>query len=245
MGNRTGIEWCDATWNPWMGCKKVSPGCKNCYMFRQMRFYKKNPALVLRAAASTFRNPLSWAKNRKLPMGSRIFTCSWSDWFIEEADAWRDEAWAIIKATPGFNYLILTKRPERIKDHLPMDWANGYPNVWLLVSAETQEWLHRRWDHMRDIKAAVKGISAEPLLSQVSLGSTIHPDWVITGGESDKRRPRISDPAWFRFLRDQCVVCHIPYFHKQNGGSRIIDGSWGGRTLDGFTWDQFPKGYVT
>jgi protein gp37 len=210
-------------------------------MFRDMAFYGRDPNVVARAADSTFRNPLKWAKSGKqLAAGSRIFTCSWSDWFIEEADKWRDEAWAIIKATPQFNYLILTKRPERIREHLPKDWGEGYSNVWLLASAEDQERLHERWDYMRDLPAKIKGISAEPLLSQISLGSTMRPDWVITGGESDKQSPRPMDKEWVRFLRDQCNELHIPFFHKQHGGSKKINGTWGGRELDGKTWDQFP-----
>jgi len=104
-----------------MGCHKVSAGCAKCYMFRDQIRYGKDPNIVRRAAQSSFTNPLKWAKNGKVPLGGRIFTCSWSDWFIEEADEWRDEAWSIIKQTPDFIYLILTKRTENIKDRLPTD----------------------------------------------------------------------------------------------------------------------------
>lgn len=240
MAERTGIEWADATWNPWMGCKKVSAGCKSCYMFRDMKFYGRNPNEIVRASHATFGNPIKWVRRKELKKGARIFTCSWSDFFIEEADLWRTLAWDIIKST-SFIYLILTKRPERILEHLPNDWGTGYLNVWLLISAEDQIQLHKRWDCLRDIPATVKGISAEPLLSQISLGSTIRPDWVITGGESDNKNPRTSNPEWFRFLRDQCLEKNIPFFHKQNGGSKKINGAWGGRLLDGRTWDEYPK----
>src|SRR3990167_5576666 len=98
MAETTGISWCDATWNPFMGCHKVSQGCAKCYMFREMKFYGRDPNVVVRSK-TTFNNPLKWAKNGKVNSGAKIFTCSWSDWFIEEADEWRDEAWEIVKNT--------------------------------------------------------------------------------------------------------------------------------------------------
>ena len=108
----TEIEWTEATWNPWMGCTKVSPGCAHCYMFREQRQYGRDPETVVRSKTK-FREPMKWAEGRL------VFTCSWSDWFHEGADAWRPEAWEIVRATPQHTYQILTKRPERIVDHLP------------------------------------------------------------------------------------------------------------------------------
>jgi len=262
MAERTGIEWADATWNPWMGCKKVSPGCKNCYMFRDMTFYGRDPNIVVKASEASFRNPLKWAKNGKLKTGARIFTCSWSDWFIDKADEWREDAWRIIKLTPQFNYLILTKRPERIADHLPPDWGKGYKNVWLLVSAENQQTLEERLEFLLDIPAAIRGVSAEPLLGPITFwryfpqGTCKRPvctqytrlnskyengiHWVITGGESDKKSPRLTDPEWVRAIRDECIKAHVAFFHKQHGGTKKIDDAWGGRLLDGREWNEFP-----
>lgn len=251
MAEKTGIEWADATWNPWMGCKKVSPGCKNCYMFRDMTFYGRDPNTVVRAADSTFRNPLRWAKSEKLKDGARVFTCSWSDWFIDKADDWREEAWAIIKATPQFTYLILTKRPERIKGNLPADWGTGYPNVWLGTSAENQEMANLRIPELLTIPAAIHWISAEPLLGEIDLeevGEILECnlidgrlDWVVTGGESDKKNPRPSNAEWFEKLLYYCAVQEVAFFHKQNGGTKKINGAWGGRELDGKTYDEFPS----
>src|ERR1700690_4357975 len=107
MGITTGIEWTDASWNPWYGCHKVSQGCKGCYMFRDMLRYGRNPNLVARSK-TTFGDPLRWPQKPAM-----CFTCSWSDWLIEEADPWRDEAYDIIRATPWIAYQILTKRIER------------------------------------------------------------------------------------------------------------------------------------
>lgn len=241
MAEKTGIEWADATWNPWMGCKKVSPGCEKCYMFRDMTFYGRNPNFIDAASDKTFLNPLSWARNNKLPAGARIFTCSWSDWFIKEADEWRPRAWEVIKMTPQYNYLILTKRVERVLDCLPADWGSGYKNVWLLVSTENQKYYDKRWPILyKDIPAVVKGLSCEPLLGPIALDSKMLPDWIITGGESDKSSPRESDINWFRDIRDFALNNKIPFFHKQHGGKKKIDGAWGGRVLVGKTWDEFP-----
>lgn len=238
MGESTSIEWTDATWNPWMGCLKVSPGCKQCYMYRDMKRYGRNPKVVTRSK-TTFNNPLKWV-NQKKP-GTKIFTCSWSDWFIDQADEWRDEAWDIARQTPQFIYQILTKRPENIADRLPADWGDGWPNVWLGVSVESKQYLHRAW-HLRDIPAAVRFISYEPALEFVNfnelfMAGGIH--WLISGGESGYD-PRPVNLGWFTHAREACQRHGVAYFHKQNGGNRKIDGAWGGRKLDGRTWGEFP-----
>lgn len=137
MGKTTDIQWTESTWNPWYGCKKVSPGCKNCYMYRDQKRFGKDPQVVTLAAENTFRMPL------RLKKPARIFTCSWSDFFIEDADDWRNGAWEIIKKTPQHTYQVLTKRPELIAERLPADWGDGYANVWLGVSVENNDYLWR------------------------------------------------------------------------------------------------------
>jgi protein gp37 len=111
MAHTSNIEWTEATWNPWHGCHKVSQGCKNCYMFRDKERYGQDPNIVVRSKTK-FYDPLKWSEPRT------IFTCSWSDFFIEEADAWRDEAFAIMALTPQHTFQILTKRPERMLEYL-------------------------------------------------------------------------------------------------------------------------------
>lgn len=271
MTEQTKIRWATSTWNPWYGCKKVSQGCKHCYMFRDMKRYGRDPNKVLRAQPATFNQPLKWAKNGKVKKGSQIFTCSWSDWFIEDADPWRDEAWKIVRDTP-FTYMILTKRPERIADHLPDDWGlRGYPNVWLGVSAEDQENADKRIPILMNTPAAVRFVSAEPLLGPIDFRHIVYArsvmgdnefvldafswqtltnydvdvdmqriDWVITGGESGPGcRPAQMD--WFRQIRDNCTETAVAFFHKQMGGTRKIDGEWGGYLLDGHEWSEFPE----
>jgi protein gp37 len=261
MGKESRIEWCDATWNPWYGCHKVSAGCKNCYMYRDMARTSFNPHIVTRAKDRTFFAPLEW----KVP--EKVFTCSWSDFFIEEADPWRADAWEIIKKTPMITYQILTKRPERIEHNLPFEfYLNGLPvNVWLGVSAENQEEFDARWPVLESVahtlRATITFLSLEPLLGPIDmegwleetdLGDEDHqrwqviPDWIITGGESGPEdKIRKADPQWFLDIQRQCQEAGIAFFHKQNGGSKKdpVHGAWGGRELNGKTYSEFPKTY--
>ena len=231
MAEESLIEWTDATWNPWHGCIKVSPGCKNCYMYRGKERWGRNPRAVVRSR-TTFADPLSWPEPRL------VFACSWSDWFIEDADPWRDEAWNIIRATPRHTYQILTKRPERIAQSLPSDWGRGWPNVWLGVSIENQNYAFRK-DTLCQMPSGIRFISAEPLLGPIDFGSLHGIHWIITGGESGPNA-RPMDPDWARSIRMQCESAGTAYFHKQNGGTKLVSGTWGGRILDGKTWDAIP-----
>jgi protein gp37 len=246
MGEKTGISWTDATWNCWQGCHKVSAGCKNCYMFSEKTRYGQNPNVVIRSSDTTFNAPLKWAKNpAKYGHIKRVFVDSWSDFFIEEADPWRAEAWEIMRNTPQFIYQLCTKRPERIAKCLPPDWEQGYPNVWLLTSTENQAAADLRIPILLSIPAIVHGISAEPLLGPIDLqypksiwpngpamccsgfecgcqGLPIDPplmwglEWVIVGGESGTNaRPMIS--TWADDIRRQCEASRVAFFFKQNG----------------------------
>lgn len=233
MGENSKISWTNDTWNPWMGCKKISSGCKYCYMFRQMKRYGRDPHTIKRASDSTFNAPL-----KKLH-GPLIFTCSWSDFFLKEADQWRADAWDIIHKCPHLTFQILTKRPENILDRLPDTWADGWPNVWLGVTVEHQDYINRV-DILRSVPSALRFISAEPLLGPLNLDLTGY-SWLITGGESGTpKKHRPAQTQWFRDIRDTCIQHNIPYFHKQNGGDFRLNGIWGGDSLDLRTWHQIP-----
>lgn len=149
-----------------------------------------------------------------------VFTCSWSDFFIEEADEWRDEAWEIIRKTPHLTYQILTKRPERIWRHSPEKLPK---NIWWGISAETQTWFNDRWLILRNMieysEPSVKFVSAEPLLGPIDLTELDipKPDWVIVGGESGPGY-RPMNIEWARDILRQCKEREIPFFMKQLGG---------------------------
>ncbi|MGD0263568.1 MAG: DUF5131 family protein [Candidatus Methylomirabilota bacterium] len=196
MGKTTGIQWCDATWNPWQGCHPVSSGCAHCYMFREKRMYGQDPKTVVRSKDGTFHAPLHWKEPK------RILVCSWSDFFIEEADPWRADAWAIMKACPDHTFIIPTKRMLRGSELLPwrapiqegLFWRDPWPNVWLLVSVSAQEESDREVQTLMETRAAVRGVNLEPLLGPVDLfgefghtGCSYHKpglEWVVVGGES-------------------------------------------------------------
>ena len=217
MAETTGISWTDATWNPWMGCTKVSPGCDNCYMFRDMRKYGRNPDIVQRTSPTTFNAPLKW-KDPKL-----IFTCSWSDFFHHGADAWRDEAWDIMTNTLHHTYQLLTKRPGLMVEWARMHgWTN---NIWAGTSVESQKYAPRL-DVLARVPARVKFVSVEPMLGPVDLtrwllGSVdmTKLSWVIVGGESGPgHRPMQS--VWLEDLAQQCDALQVPLFVKQDSGPK-------------------------
>ncbi len=247
MGKKSNISWTDATWNPWRGCRKVSTGCKHCYMFRQQKQYGRDPHTVVRSK-TTFRDPLKWREPQK------VFVCSWSDFFIEEADdGWRAEAWDVMRQAPQHTYILLTKRPERIIECLPGDWSTGWPNVWLGVSVEDQTVADERIPVLLGVPAAVRWLSCEPLLGPINLGllgavpgscpyslvsERIH--WVVAGGESGPGH-RPMDMAWARSLRDQCEEGGMPFFFKQDADFRNEQRPWiveedGSKT----EWRQLP-----
>jgi len=247
MSERTAIAWTESTWNPWHGCTKVSPGCAHCYMFRDKLRYGQNPEVVQRSKTK-FTEPLRWKEPRV------IFTCSWSDWFHEAADEWRDEAWEVIRLAPQHTYQILTKRPERFAEHLPADWGEGWPNVWLGVSVENQRFAYRA-AILANTPARIRFVSAEPLLGPVDLTGlveTTRPEWygksyivplewihwLIVGGESGPEHRPMRD-EWVRSLHKQCIGRGTAFFLKQLGGwpdARAHEKA----VLDGRTWTEMP-----
>ena len=211
MAETSKISWTDATYNPWYGCRKVSPGCAYCYAERWASRAGKDFNAVMKAAPATFNAPEKWTKPR------RIFTCSLSDFFIPEADKWRDGAWRVIQNTPQHTYLILTKRPERILDHLPRDWP--WPNVHLGVSGENQFMLNVRLGQLLRIKAAGYFLSLEPLLGPILIGN-LHDEWirrkpftVIVGGES-------GGPEHRRLIGEVCACGDWNEDHVKGGECR-------------------------
>lgn len=219
MAQNSAIQWTDNTVNFWTGCTKVSSGCKYCYMYRGKERYGKDPSVVMRTKSSTFNAALKWKEPKK------IFTCSWSDFFIKDADLLRADAWDIIKRTPHHTWQILTKRPERIAQCLPADWGEGYKNVWLGVSVEEQSYLHRV-DTLLSVPAKTRFISAEPLIgpvnfNQYKLGILKDIDWVIVGGESGndngQYRYRPCSQVWIEDIVNECQVANVAVFVKQVG----------------------------
>lgn len=253
MGIMTGISWADATQNFWTGCTKCSPGCKNCYMFRENHRWGRDPSVVSRSK-STFENPWKWKKSWYLKPGSFIFTCSWSDFFHPDADEWRDDAYNVIGRTQEYTYLILTKRPHLISDRLPVA---GLPaNVVLGVTGEAASEYTARVSALRWIDAPHKFVSIEPMIGPVDID--VVPDCkiagIIVGGETGPRTvARPMHPHWVRDVRDACERRNIPFTFKSWGTWKPLgylrddDGrSWKlpfvmGIDVDGRTWNNGNK----
>lgn len=213
MGVKTEIQWSGSSWNPWYGCKKVSPACKFCYMYRDTPRSGINPKVVTRSK-TRFDQPI------KQKEGKLIFTCSWSDWFIKEADEWRDEAWEIIRQCPQHTFQILTKRPKRIKDHLPEFFDEIADRVWMGVSVESQAQVGRL-EYLTDLPCKTFA-SFEPLLGPIKWDENMtHLDWCIIGGESgnetEKYRYRPMKLEWAEYLADQAMNNWVACFVKQMG----------------------------
>lgn len=213
------IQWTDHTVNFWFGCKKVSDGCKACYMWRIAESSGKDPQNVYQVKRETIDAVLKKAKS-----GDMIFTCSMSDFFIEEADEWRKDAWDVIRSRPDLIWQILTKRPERIQDCLPLDWGNGWEHVWLGTSIETQKFMNRA-RILATIPAKTRIISAESLLDELDFSTEKelmqHYHWVIVGGESGNEEGKYAyrecKQVWIEKIINDLRPIGVAVFVKQMG----------------------------
>jgi protein gp37 len=221
------IEWCDHTFNPWIGCQKVSPGCDHCYAEAMMdkrygRVQWGPHGERIRTSTANWKKPLTWVRkaNGHRP---RVFCASLADWLDNKVSRqWRSDLGDLIKATPELDWLLLTKRPENYAKLAPWNPDNIPSNVWLGVTCEDQAYYDRRWAIMSRLKAAVRFVSYEPALGpltslQLQPGGSI-PDWIIAGGESGNGARRMK-PKWVRALRNDCADLGIAFFLKQIGSN--------------------------
>jgi len=235
VSNRSTIEWTDATWNPVHGCTKISPGCKHCYAETFSERFRGVPGHVFEQGFDLRLVPTALDLPRRWLVGRRIFVNSMADLFHEGVpEGFVAKVFDVMRACPQHQFQVLTKRAERMAEIMGrIRLAN---NVWMGVSVENADYAWRI-DYLRQVPAAVRFLSVEPLLGpmpELDL-SGIH--WVIVGGESG-HRARPMDPGWARQVRDQCVKAGVPFFFKQWGGVRK---SVTGRILDGRTWDELPS----
>ncbi len=254
MAQSSSIEWTEATWNPVVGCRKVSPGCVHCYaermakrlagMARAARTRGANPGrtanylnvlddrgqwngrVFLDYAA--LEDPVSWRVPRW------IFVNSMSDLFHQEVPySFVERVFAVMNRCPQHTFQVLTKRPDVAAGMSPrLPWA---PNIWLGTSVENATVLHRIRD-LRHTGAHVKFLSAEPLLGPIPRLPLEGIDWVIVGGESGPGA-RPMDAEWVRHICRRCVSRSVSFFFKQWGG---VARKGAGRVLDGRTWDEVP-----
>ncbi len=243
MGDKSAIEWTQATWNPVTGCDRVSPGCDNCYALTLAKRLKamgnpkyqadgdprtSGPGFAVTEHPAALALPHRWAAPRL------VFVNSMSDLFHAKVSAaFIHSVFEVMAATPRHTYQLLTKRPRRAaRMAADLPWP---ANVWLGVSVENPQQA-RRVDELRRVPAAVRFISAEPLLGSLGELDLAGISWLIAGGESG-RNHRPVRPQWVRELRDRCESAGVPFFFKQWGGHTP---KAGGRVLDGRVYDAMP-----
>ena len=214
-------------YNPWHGCRKCSEGCLNCYMFYLDKVRSNKDGSKIYKTKSKFRYPL--AKNRngeyKIKSGEQIRVCMTSDFFLEEADLWRNEVWQMIKKRADVIFFILTKRAHRIAQCLPDDWHDGYENVFLHVTCENQKRAEERLKYLLQIKAKHKGIMAAPLLEEIHLEKylkTKQIEQVICGGENYDGS-RECNYAWVKSLSQQCQKENVKFTFIETGTNFVKD----------------------
>ena len=235
MAQASSIEWTEATWNPVTGCTKISPGCKHCYAERMAKRlqamgqerYRNGFRVTLQP--DSLEGPLRWKRPRM------IFVNSMSDLFHKQVPLEHiQRIFSVMRDAHWHTFQILTKRGDRLRaDAHRIDWP---ANVWMGVSVESSEYLHRV-EQLRTVPAAVRFLSIEPLLGPIPDLSLTDIGWVIVGGESGPGA-RSMDPSWVRAIRDFCLEEGVPFFFKQWGG---VWKSRQGRELDGRTWDELPR----
>jgi protein gp37 len=246
MGDKSAIEWTDATWNPVTGCTKISAGCDNCYAARFAERWRGTSGHPFEAGfdltlrPDRLEQPLRWKKPR------RIFVNSMSDLFHKDVPAsFVDQVFDVMWRANWHSFQVLTKRSGRMNDYLWQrfselpDFGKLPGHVWFGVSVEDAK-VKRRIDVLRTIPASVRFLSVEPLIGPLGALDLSGIHWVIVGGESGPGA-RPMHPEWVREIRDQCIAQNVPFFFKQWGGIRPKSN---GRELDGREWNEMPVEYA-
>lgn len=213
-------------WNLWHGCHKVSPGCQHCYVYRGDAKRDVNSSVVTQT--KNFDLPVRKKRNGeyKIPAGTLVYTCFTSDFFVEDADVWRSQAWEMMRQRNDLTFLMITKRIDRFSRCLPADWGDGYDNVTICCTIENQACADHRLPIYKTTPIRHKIIICEPLLEQIDLYPYHIGEWieqVVAGGESGYNA-RPCDFDWVMELRNTCIKNNIAFWFKQTGAKFIKDG---------------------
>lgn len=215
-----------SVWNPWHGCTKYSEGCLHCYVYRRDKSVGRDASVIIKT--KNFDLPLRKGRNGIYKLGKDecpVYTCMTSDFFLDKADAWRNEAWRIIRIREDLSFVIITKRIIRFSSCIPSDWGAGYPNVTIMCTVENQKQADIRLPLFLSAPIRRKAIICEPLLGPIDLGEYLSPEIesVTVGGESGDEA-RVCDYSWVRSLRSQCVAHGTGFHFKQTGTLFYKDG---------------------
>ena len=213
-------------WNLWPGCHKLSAGCKHCYVYRGDARREVDSSVVVQT--KNFDLPLRKKRNGefKIPPGTFVYTCFTSDFFVEDADKWRTEAWEMMRCRSDLHFMMITKRIDRFFDCLPDDWEDGYDNVTICCTVENQACADYRLPIYRRAPIKHKIIICEPLLERIDLSTYAVGEWIeqiVAGGESGyEARP--CDFEWVMELHRICVENEVEFWFKQTGSKFVKDG---------------------
>ena len=213
-------------WNPWHGCHKKSPGCLNCYMFRRDSLYDKDSNRIKKTKDFNLAIKRHKDKSYVIESGECVYTCMTSDFFIEEADNWRQEIWDMIKARKDLHFVIITKRIERFKKCIPDDWEDGYDNVTICVTCENQKMADERLPILIEMKIKHREIIQEPMLEKINIEKYLQTNKIESltcGGESGPHA-RECNYDWILNTREQCKKYNVPFYFKQTGANFIKNG---------------------
>ena len=211
-------------WNLWHGCTKTSPGCAHCYVYRRDESVGRDPTVVKKT--QNFNLPIRKTRDGlyKFPSGSFFYTCFSSDFFHPDADCLREDAWNMMRTRADCHFFMITKRPERVKEHLPGDWESGWEYVTIAVTCENQEMADKRLPVYLALPLKHYAVMVEPMLSAVNLRPYIKSiDSVSAGGESGPEA-RPCDYNWVLALHSQCLENSVSFSYHQTGAKLIKDG---------------------
>ena len=222
---KTSLESKSKMWNLWHGCHKFSAGCEHCYVYRGDA--KRDVDSTVVAKTKSFDLPVQKKRNGeyKIPPGTLVYTCFTSDFFVEDADSWRTEVWEMIHLRNDLNFLMITKRINRLQETLPDNWGDGYDHVTICCTIENQERADYRLPIYKAAPIKHKILICEPLLERIDLRSYNIGSWieqVVVGGESGYNA-RSCNFDWVMELHDLCVENNVSFWFKQTGAKFIKD----------------------
>jgi protein gp37 len=212
-----------ARWDPWRGCRKCSEGCLHCYIHKGDAKRGINTNNIVKT--KDFYKPILKKKDGYYKMKSGlVYLCFSSDFFIEEADCWRDECFRMIKERTDCTFLFIKKRIDRFLKCIPFDWGNGYDNVVVCCTVENQKNADYKLSIFKDLPIKHKQIIAQPLIEKIDIENYLDGiECVVVGGESD-RDARVLDYDWVLEIRRQCIKKDVNFEFRQCGSHFIKDG---------------------
>ena len=216
-----------AIWNPWHGCKKYSPGCANCYVYRRDSQFDRDASQVAKTASFSLPIQKNRAGQYRLTaQDNPIYTCMTSDFFLEEADPWRPQVWEMIRRRRDLEFIIITKRIHRFSVGLPLDWGEGYSNVTIVCTCENQQTADQRLPVLLSLTIRHREIIHEPMLEEIQIRPYLETgkiEQVTCGGESGEGA-RLCRYEWVLSTRKQCMDCGVAFSFHQTGANFQKDG---------------------